>query len=92
MAIDKDVETGFAICDVGGGKLAKGRQVFGSHDRVNIPLCETGRTVGTWHTHPQGVAKPSPLDVSEAERLNFDFVCITVPDTRVTRCFPVSRR
>jgi len=87
-------EEGSPICAFG-DELLLGRRVRGrDQHHVAIPLsgCPPGsRAVGFWHTHPEGSPNPSRKDVSEALRLGLDVVCVTVPETGITRCLALTR-
>ncbi|MEX2599275.1 MAG: Mov34/MPN/PAD-1 family protein [Dehalococcoidia bacterium] len=85
-----DRELGAALCEMPDGSLAAGPVSEGTMSNVDIPLsCPAGGKVfGTWHTHPQGVANPSPQDWEMLRRHGLRKLCITQTPTGETRCWP----
>jgi len=82
------VETAFTICQRE-GEIIRGSQATGNTPwSVNLPIsCPTGyKVAGLHHTHPFGEPEPSKADISEAKRLGLRQLCITVPQTCVTKC------
>lgn len=87
-------ERGFTICRMPSGDLAAGPLAIGnskSHVTVPIACPPGGRPVGLWHTHPGGRAELSSRDIAAGIRLSLEFMCVTVPETGVTRCLPLKR-
>ena len=81
-------EVGAMLCRAPDGSTVMGPQAQGSHDSVNVPYqCPSGSTpYGVWHTHPHGLAEPSPEDVRSATAFGLKRMCITVPQTGETNC------
>lgn len=85
-------ETGFAICRTPTGRLVNGPVSTGSPTRVDIHVaCPPGsRFEGLFHTHPGGVAQPSPMDIAAARQTGAAHQCI-LSDSEM-RCFPTVGR
>ena len=87
-----EVENAKTICQLGQeiffGSEAKGD----SPSHVTLPVrCPQGsKPIGTWHSHPGGVAEPSAQDISEMRRKGFRHMCIS-SDTE-TRCYEIRQR
>lgn len=85
-------EFGFALCRTQTGKLVKGPTASGTPGNVTIPVdCPAGASFeGLFHTHPRGMAEPSPLDTASAEKVGARVLCIA-SDTE-TRCHKAGNR
>jgi len=83
-----DKEIGQTLC-MGPDGLKGGPLATGHYYGVTIPIqCPAGyKPIGTWHTHPGGIPKPSNEDWRMTRKHNLRYCCITVPDTGETRCF-----
>ena len=81
-------EVGAMLCRRRDGSTIMGPRASGTHDEVNVPYqCPSGSTpYGVWHTHPDGVAEPSPDDVQAARSFGLRRMCVTVPGTGETKC------
>ena len=81
-------EVGAMICRRPGGATVMGPRVQGTHDNVNVPYACPGGSepYGVWHTHPDGVAEPSPDDIEAARSFGLRRLCVTVPQTGETNC------
>ncbi len=87
-------EIGAPLCRATDGGLFAGKVFQGASNlRVAIPLeCPPGsRVVGTIHTHPGGLARPSDADFREARRLRLAIMCVVVPETGESRCVQLKR-
>jgi hypothetical protein len=83
-------EVGFAVCRIRRtGRLVRGPVSVGTHDRVNVsPTCPPGSTLdNVYHTHPDGLAEPSPQDLREARRAGVRRLCVA--NNTTTRCYNV---
>ena len=82
-----DVEIGKTIC------LRDGEVFWGSTARgepLSVRLhtgCLDGRAIGTYHTHPDGTAEPSPQDIAEMTRARLPWLCVHGEDS--LRCYQV---
>jgi proteasome lid subunit RPN8/RPN11 len=81
-------EVGALMCRAPDGSTVYGPQASGSHDNVQVPYqCPSGATpFGVWHTHPHGIAEPSPDDIAAGKRFGLKQLCVTVPQTGETNC------
>ena len=89
------VERGATICRLAGGGVGLGPVAIGrSGSQVDVPIsCPPGGTpIGLWHTHPRGKAELSSRDIAAGIALSLEVMCVTVPETGQTRCFPLRRR
>lgn len=89
-AIQSGREIGFPVCSCE-GDLERGRMSVGHRYGVNVTTtCEQGSPICIFHTHPGGIAEPSPADI----RAGWDFhlpVCIGIPETGEVRCWHSTR-
>lgn len=71
-------EFGFSLCRDGNGKLVAGPVAHGGPFSVNVPLqCPANsRFEGLFHTHPGGVAFPSPTDIRNGRDAGAKFLCV----------------
>ena len=83
-------EEAMTLCQLG-NMLLKGSEARGENPfSVNLHIsCPRGKAIGIHHTHPGGEPEPSAQDIAEAKRFSLDWLCVTVPETRVTKCYPV---
>ena len=79
-------EFGFTLCRMKNGKLTRGPIATGTPVQVNIPVvCPPGSSlIGLLHSHPGGVAVPSPQDTRSAKQLGVKDMCIV--DDHGLRC------
>jgi len=87
-------EIGAPICRAQDGGLFAGRVFQGATNlQVSIPLaCPAGsRVVGTIHTHPGGLVRPSDADLKEGLRLGLAILCVVKPETGESRCVQLKR-
>lgn len=84
-------EIGHTICERPNGEIVSGPVAEGGPVSVEIPLqCPAGsRYVGLWHTHPGGIPYPSSVDIRTAQLTRAEKMCISVPETGVTKCYNV---
>lgn len=72
-------EIAVTICQAPSGQLCRGTEAIGSSP-YNVQLrigCPPGTVVkALHHSHPGGLAKPSPADILEAKRLGLNHLCI----------------
>jgi len=82
-------EIGFSLCRAQNGKLVKGPLAKGSANEVSVPVhCPEGsKFEGLFHTHPGGVASPSPQDIKSAVEVGANVLCI-MNDSSL-RCFRI---
>jgi len=83
-------EEAFTLCQLR-DMILKGSQATGN-DKYSVNLrvsCPQGKPIGIHHTHPGGEPEPSDQDIREAHRLGIPFMCITVPERKVTKCYRV---
>jgi len=95
-----DREYSVAICHAPGcpDKISLGAQVLGK-DRYSVPVvakCKNGHTpFAMFHTHPvvPGGGKPIPSagDYAVARTLGLKVICVGVPETGETACYPVPK-
>lgn len=72
-------EIGFSLCQVqGNGRLTHGPVSEGTPTSVDIKVeCPAGsKLIGLHHTHPGGVAFPSPTDLASARAIGAQVMCI----------------
>jgi proteasome lid subunit RPN8/RPN11 len=81
-------EVGAMLCRRRDGSTVMGPRAQGTHDRVDVPYsCPPGSDpYGVWHTHPHGIAEPSPDDIRAATAFGLRRLCVTVPETGETKC------
>jgi len=81
-------EVGAMMCRRPDGSTVFGPRSQGTHDEVDVPYrCPTGSDpYGVWHTHPHGIAEPSPDDIQAARSFGLKRLCVTVPQTGETKC------
>ena len=62
-----------------GNELVWGTQAKGGSHSVtlNARCPEGSEVIGTWHSHPQGLAEPSPQDTIELKKAGHRFMCIS---------------
>uniref|UniRef100_A0A6M3ITG4 JAB domain-containing protein n=1 Tax=viral metagenome TaxID=1070528 RepID=A0A6M3ITG4_9ZZZZ len=96
------VEHAAVLCQLG-KELLWGNKAKGDFTSVSLPGvscgCPTGaKPIGLWHTHPSdplldlfgfGKAELSQQDKSEAKRLGMAFMCVSVPEKKITKCHRV---
>ena len=88
-------EIGYTLCEIPGGGMTRGPMAEGTPVSVDIPVsCPAGSTLkGLYHTHPGGVAYPSPTDIRSAKQVKADILCVKVPGGALN-CYkvPMGRR
>lgn len=85
-------EMAFTICLSPNGQLIRGSETTGdSSSHVSLkPGCPHGcRMIGIHHTHPHGVALLSKTDIQSAKNQHIPWMCVTVPEKNVTRCYRI---
>ena len=82
-------EFGFSLCQAQDGKLVKGPTATGTPINVSIPVtCPAGsHFTGLFHSHPRGVAYPSPQDIDSALRVGAKILCIQ--SDQEMKCFRI---
>lgn len=86
-------EIGFTVCRVPDGSLSHGPIAEGTPMSVNIDIeCPPGdRPEAIFHTHPGGVAFPSPTDIRNTRKVGLRHLCIAVPETGELNCYKLKR-
>jgi hypothetical protein len=89
-------EHGFVICDRGTGRgedrLVRGPESSGHTYGVNVDVsCPIGsKPICLWHTHPKtGNINPSEADMKAAKDNKIPWLCVAIPETGESRCYPV---
>lgn len=82
-------EIGFVLCKTQAGKLTHGPVRMGTPNSVTYPIaCPSGSAfIGSVHTHPGGVAKPSPQDIRGHVQVGAKVMCIK--NDHEMKCFRV---
>ena len=82
-------EWGFELCRTEAGKIVRGGQAEGGPNAVTIPKgCPAGsQPIGTYHSHPGGVAYPSSQDIETILANGLRYACIGVPETGELACY-----
>lgn len=85
-------ELGFAGCVTANGQHVAGPVATGTPTSVDIPLrCPPGAKLSyLFHSHPGGVAYPSPQDIKSALRFQVPVLCIA--SDKQLECFRIERR
>jgi len=87
-------ETGFTICKVlDDSKLSTTSTCVGEKCFLTEKPCYDHKEVfGTFHTHPYGIFRPSPIDIKTALTFRMPFFCIGTErnSKRNVKCFSIN--
>jgi len=92
---NSEIEHAFTICACKDKNkpLVRGSEATGGPMSVSLAIaCPAGyKAVGIHHTHPNGHPLISKAEIQEAKKLGLKDMCVTVPQSGVTKCYEVTK-